>query len=458
MGATPELASAASADAEGDSAQRYARQLLRDLGRSERPRLPAIHPAIRAAHCGLQWLTGAADGAPRICPVALASAADGTLAALASMPGGDALQGLDAAALLTERAALMGLQRQGRHSPAGACRLLACRDGTLAVHLARDHDWALLPAWLECEAMGSWDELAGTLADRDQSWLLERACWLGLPVAAMAAPRSGVHWFDRTVASAPLPSRRDARPLVVDLSSLWAGPLCSHLLQLLGAEVIKIESLGRPDGARQGHAAFFDRLNAGKASVALDFQTRQGREQLRALLRRADIVIEAARPRGLQQLGIDAQAMVAEQAGKTWISITGYGRQGENALRVAFGDDAAMAAGLGWIMQAAYGEATFVGDAIADPLTGLHAALAAWAGWLRGGGGLCALSLRDVVGHVIAADGPGQDWHARAGDWQEVLRTQGVAPMPPTWRRPTASAPALGADTQRVLAQRLRPC
>lgn len=458
MGATPELASAASADAEGDSAQRYAQRLLSDLGRAEQPHLPAIHPAIRAAHCGLHWLTGPAHGAPRVCPVALASAADGTLAALASMPGGDALQGLDAAALLTERAALMGLQRQGSHSPAGACRLLACRDGTLAVHLARDHDWALLPAWLESEAMESWDELAVALADREQSWLLERACWLGLAVAAMVPPRNGVHWFETTVASAPLPPPRVARPLVVDLSSLWAGPLCSHLLQLLGAEVIKIESLGRPDGARQGHAAFFDRLNAGKASVALDFQNPQGREQLRALLRRADIVIEAARPRGLQQLGIDAQAMVAEQAGKTWISITGYGRQGENALRVAFGDDAAMAAGLGWIMQAAYGEATFVGDAIADPLTGLHAALAAWAGWLRGGGGLCALSLRDVVGHVIAADGPGQDWHARAGDWQEVLRTQGVAPMPPTWRRPTASAPALGADTQRVLAQRLRPC
>lgn len=454
MGAAPALAaSSTAAAAEGDSAQRYARRLLADLGRPERPRLPPIHPALRAAHCGLHWLTGPSHAPPRICPVALATAADGALAALASLPGGAPLRALDAGELLTERAALLGLQRQGRQSAAGACRLLDCRDGTLAVHLARDSDWALLPAWLEDDGIDGWDTLAPAFERHDRATLLERAQWLGLPVADAAAPVLDTAWFETVTDTPRVPPRQDGRPLVVDLSSLWAGPLCSQLLQLLGAEIIKVESLGRPDGARQGNAAFFDRLNAGKASVALDFQSEEGRGHLRALLDRADIVIEAARPRGLFQLGIDAEAMVAAQPGKTWISITGYGRRGDDAQRVAFGDDAGIAAGLGGIMAAAHGDACFVGDAIADPLTGLHAALAAWEGWLRGGGGLRALSLRQVVAHVIAADATDEDWHARAERWQGVLDAHGAAATPPTARVPEAKAAELGADTPRVLAE-----
>jgi hypothetical protein len=102
---------------------------------------------------------------------------------------------------------------------------------------------------------------------------------------------------------------------VLDLSSLWAGPLCAHLLGLAGARVVKLESASRPDGARAGSAAFFDLLNAGKASVALDLSSRAGRDSLRRLIASSDIVIESARPRALRQLGIEAEALVAEVPG-----------------------------------------------------------------------------------------------------------------------------------------------
>ena len=62
-------------------------------------------------------------------------------------------------------------------------------------------------------------------------------------------------------------------PRVVDLSALWAGPLAASLLQRNGAEVIKVEDTRRPDGARRGDAAFYDLLNAGKRSVALDLSS-----------------------------------------------------------------------------------------------------------------------------------------------------------------------------------------
>ena len=57
---------------------------------------------------------------------------------------------------------------------------------------------------------------------------------------------------------------------MVDLSALWAGPLAASLLLEAGARVVKVEARDRPDGARSGPRPFFDLLNAGKESVAID--------------------------------------------------------------------------------------------------------------------------------------------------------------------------------------------
>jgi crotonobetainyl-CoA:carnitine CoA-transferase CaiB-like acyl-CoA transferase len=184
---------------------------------------------------------------------------------------------------------------------------------------------------------------------------------------------------------------------VVDLSSLWAGPLCSHLLQLAGARVSKVESRTRPDAAREGTPLHFARLNAGKEQRSMDLRAERG--ELLRLLDAADVVIESARPRALQQLGIDAMEYVAERPGKLWISITGYGRGDPAGQWVAFGDDAAAAAGaVRWTAEGP----EFVGDAIADPLTGLHAALAATKCLTQGVGGLLELSLAGVTAHCLA--------------------------------------------------------
>jgi crotonobetainyl-CoA:carnitine CoA-transferase CaiB-like acyl-CoA transferase len=164
---------------------------------------------------------------------------------------------------------------------------------------------------------------------------------------------------------------------------------------------VKIESTQRPDGGRRGSPAFFERLSAGKAGESIDFSTRDGLARLRAHLESADIVIEASRPRALRQLGIDAEALVQARDGLTWISITGYGREEPEAHWIAYGDDAAVAGGLSHALYAAAGQRLFVGDAIADPLTGLHAALAAMAALTSGGSRLLSIPMRDVVAHVV---------------------------------------------------------
>ncbi len=127
---------------------------------------------------------------------------------------------------------------------------------------------------------------------------------------------------------------------------MWAGPLCARLLGLAGADVIKVESPGRPDGARSGNREFFDWLHAGHRTLAADFGTREGRAALAALLRTADVVIEASRPRALAAAGL-APGMIPHPDGQVWLSITGYGLRAPDL--VAFGDDAAVAGGLvGW--------------------------------------------------------------------------------------------------------------
>ncbi len=390
------------------------------------------------AHSGAMWLSGHADGPARSCPAPLAACAQGAWLALAALCPQRCDPHFAAHRLLGERAAIAGLTRQGRRSAGGACRLWQTVDGMLALNLARADDFELLPAWVE-QPVPDIETLASVLLRCESATLLERAHLLGLAAAPMVAPRSCAAWFHSTRHAPPRPPLQ-AVPLVVDLSALWAGPLCGQLLAQCGARVIKVESRSRPDGARHGPADFYDLLNAGKESVALDLHDPVGRAQLHALLQRADIVIESSRPRALEQMGIVASELVAATPGKVWLGITGYGRREPMRDWIAYGDDAGVAAGLSWLLGGDCGDPVFCADAIADPLTGLHAALLALAAWRSGGGQLLDVALRDVVAYCISA---GQNCAAGAAPGIEI--------SPPVARVVTVRAASLGADTERVL-------
>ncbi len=417
--------------------------------------MSAVHASW--ASSGAAWLTGRSDGPPLGPPAGLPPTVD----ALGTELGVDAWQ------LLVERAASAGFARRGSVSCGGATRLLPAGDGWIAVSLAREADRELIPAWLACAPIGEdvWTTVAEEVRRRPVRELDERAALLGLPVGVIPSstgrgegaapvrlargmgplPASGRaadprHPFDglpigATRIGAPR-TGRPREPFVVDLSSLWAGPLCTRLLADAGHRVVKVESTGRPDAARHGDGAFFDRLHAGKRSVALDFADPDGVSALHRLVAAADVVVEASRPRALRQLGIDASALLHAASGPSvWVSLTARGRTGAAANRVGFGDDVAAAAGL--VVEDDEGP-VFCADAIADPLSGLVAAAATQRAWRDGRRWLLDVAMIDVA---AAVTGP-------------TLPLPAGTPTPAP-RRSSARGLArpFGADTQAVMTQ-----
>jgi CoA-transferase family III len=352
---------------------------------------------------------------------------------------------VDGPALLGERAAGAGLTARGATAPGGSCRFVRAADGWLAVSLSRASDVALANAWLDDARLDPddpWPRLSQAVASVAAVPAVARAAELGLAVSRLGEVDEPAPIIGRGTVGGPRRAEQRA-PLVVDLSSLWAGPLCAHFLGLTGARVVKVESIERPDGARGGAPAFFDLLHHGHASIALALGTPRGRDALRALVDAADVVVEASRPRALEQLGVDAAGHV--ERGAVWISITAYGRSRAPG-RVGFGDDVGVAAGV----HAGTSETpVFCGDALADPVTGLYAAVAALAALQTGRGALVDVAMASVArlarGHDRSEE---REAESRAGKWY----LDGAEVAQPRSRRPPGSAAALGADTARVMS------
>jgi crotonobetainyl-CoA:carnitine CoA-transferase CaiB-like acyl-CoA transferase len=221
------------------------------------------------------------------------------------------------------------------------------------------------------------------------------------------------------------------------------------LLGLAGARVVKVETPQRLDGARRGNPEFYRLLHAGHRSVLLDPNTAAGRTAMAALVDAADIVIEASRPRALAGFGLDAAAAVA--GGKTWVSITAAGRGSD---RVGFGDD--VAAGAGLVAWTGEGTPVFVGDAIADPLTGLTAAVLAMSAPGDSSGVLWDVAMADVVAATLPEGPQTAALAARRGASSWVLDTpDGPQPVQPPHRRepPAGEVAAPGAHTGEVLCE-----
>ena len=122
--------------------------------------------------------------------------------------------------------------------------------------------------------------------------------------------------------------------------------------------------------------------------------------QLRERIATADILIANARARAFEQIGLAPHIVFDLNPRLVWVAITGYGWSGPGASRIGFGDDTAAAGGL--LRWTSAGQPRFLGDALADPLTGLAAAAATLAALEQGGGQLVDAALARTPA-VIAA-------------------------------------------------------
>jgi len=420
------------------------------VGAAAEPSTPCCELEAWAGSGGMA-LTGRPDGRPLAPSAPVLGRLEAVAAAVARTTArlGRRVE-VDVPRTLFGRAALLGGRRAGRWSVGGSCRLLRADPGWVAVNLPRADDVDAVPALVGRPITDPWAALADDAATRPAGVLASAAQELSIPAAELGGARGARLGADRL--GPPQPGRRPL--LVVDLTAMWAGPVVAQILGSMGARVIKVETPRRRDGARRGPPEFFDWLHAGHESAAWDFTTRDGAARLQELLSDADVVLEASRPRALRQLGIDAAALVAARPGRTWVSITAYGRDDPDSNRVGFGDDVAVGAGL--VARDDAGEPVFCGDAVADPIAGLVGALATTAALAAGGGYLLDVSLAAAGAfvaepaawapeHRVVASGHGR-WAVTHGAARHEIRD----PMPPpTGRR----AEPIGASTAAVLGE-----
>jgi formyl-CoA transferase len=128
---------------------------------------------------------------------------------------------------------------------------------------------------------------------------------------------------------------------VLDVTQVMAGPYCAMLLCDMGARVIKIEpphgdATRHMAGAKGTESAAFNAVNRGKLGVVLDLQTTAGRDALRHLAERADVLIENFRPGVMARLGLDYATLAGANPRLIYASISGYGATGPSSSRGGF--------------------------------------------------------------------------------------------------------------------------
>ena len=163
--------------------------------------------------------------------------------------------------------------------------------------------------------------------------------------------------------SAPLAGIR-----VIDISNVLAGPFCAYQLALMGAEVIKAETPGTGDLARQLGAdpalsklhmgASFLAQNAGKQSITVNLKSEGGREIFRRLVKSADVVVENFRPGVMDRLGVGYEALKEINPSLVYCALSGFGQDGPMKNAPAYDQ----------IVQGLSGAMSITGDAESAPL------------------------------------------------------------------------------------------
>ena len=173
---------------------------------------------------------------------------------------------------------------------------------------------------------------------------------------------------------------------ILDLTNVLAGPFCCHHLAHLGAEVIKVEAVGRGDLARQLGAdpelnkanmgVSFLAQNAGKKSVTVNLKNARGREIFLKLVETADVVVENFRPGVMTRLGVGYETLKEVNPTLIYCAISGFGQEGPWVHRPAYDQIIQGTSGVMSITGGGESAPLRVGYPVADTVGGITAAFA----------------------------------------------------------------------------------
>lgn len=170
---------------------------------------------------------------------------------------------------------------------------------------------------------------------------------------------------------------------VLDMSTLFAGPMCATLLGDYGAEVIKVENPKQPDAARghgfqkDGTGLWWKTLGRNKKTVAVNLNEAAGADLIRSLVADVDIIVENFRPGVMAKWGLGYEALTEINPGLIVISVTGFGQFGPKSSEPGFGTLAEAMSGFASMTGQPDGPPTLPPLALADSIAGIMGAFAA---------------------------------------------------------------------------------
>ncbi len=199
---------------------------------------------------------------------------------------------------------------------------------------------------------------------------------------------------------------------VVDLTNNQAGPSCGQMLAWLGADVIKVEEPGKGDVARYSQrdrpgedALFFLSFNANKRSLTLNLKHARGQEVFRALLQKADVLLENFGPGVIERLGFGYDAVRALNPRLVYASIKGFGSYGPYRDYKSYEPIAQAMGGAMSVTGFPDGPPTFTWPSIGDSGTGMHCVIGILAALMQrhasGQGQRVEVSMQDAVVNLI---------------------------------------------------------
>ncbi len=193
---------------------------------------------------------------------------------------------------------------------------------------------------------------------------------------------------------------------VLDLSRVFAGPLCGQVLADYGADVIKVEHPGRGDDTRdwgirigKTETTYYNSMNRSKRSVTLDLQTPEGVQIVRDLLLQTDVLIHNFKSGGAEKLGLGYEQLKAIKPDLIYVAVAGYDSSGPEAKRPGYDLVIQGEAGLMALNGEKEQPPLKFGVAVVDLMTGMTAAQAVLAALFKrertGQGRLIEMALYD---------------------------------------------------------------